>query len=172
MIIPANISITKIINRYSILLFILILLILVFPEMIISNTDTVIVRIISIFLIIYYAKFNIYYGLVMCLFIIFLNYKKTSITEGARNRRSSNKGSMIKAPNTNLAAMLDKKIKDEVAKQLSQVKQGPTGPEGPAGPNGDKGPTGPTGPTGENGQPGLQGPTGPIGETGPSSINR
>ena len=107
----------------------------------------------------------------MCLFIIFLNYKKTSITEGARNRRS-NKGSVIKAPNTNLAAMLDTKIKQEVAKQLSEVKQGPTGPEGPAGPNGDKGPTGPTGPTGENGQPGLQGPTGPIGETGPSSINR
>jgi len=171
MIIPANISITKINNKYSILLFILILLVLVFPEMIISNTDTVIVRIISIFLIIYYTKFNIYYGLVMCLFIIFLNYKKTSITEGARNRRS-NKGSVNKAPNTNLAAMLDTKIKQEVTKQLAKVKQGPTGPEGPAGPNGDKGPTGPTGSTGENGQPGLQGPTGPIGETGPSSINR
>jgi hypothetical protein len=111
----------------------------------------------------------------MCLFIIFLNYKKTSIIEGARNRRSSNKGSVNKAPNTKVAAMLDTKIKQEVTKQLAEVKQGPAGPAGPTGSTGstgDKGPTGSTGPTGEVGEVGIRGPTGPIGETGPSSINR
>jgi hypothetical protein len=150
-----NIPIKKISNRYNILLFILILLTLVFPNIIISNSDNIVVRIISILLIIYYTKFNIYYGLVMCLFIIFINFKKF--------QKPVNKEGL----KINPLKAIDDKIKKEVEKQLADVKQGPPGPTGPTGEKGEKGATGTVGATGPIG---LRGPTGPIGETGPPNI--
>jgi len=156
------------INKYSIFLFILIVISILFPNMIISKTDTIVGRIISIFLIIYYTKFNIYYGLVMCLLIIFFNFKNSIHKEGFDDVKEIVRNEV----NKQIA---------ELTKQLESVKQGPTGPTGSTGstgptgstgstgPTGNKGSTGPTGDTGKNGQ---QGPTGPIGEAGPPAIEK
>lgn len=148
----------KLINKANIFLFILILITILFPKMIISNIETFLFRIISILLIVYYTKYNIYYGLVMCLYIIFLNYKNFNNRENFDSHNAFN--------------VIDQKIKEEVNRQIDKVKQGPpglTGKDGPIGPKGDKGNTGPTG---ESGLMGLQGPTGPIGETGPPYIEK
>jgi len=73
----------KLINTYNIFILIFIALTVIFPNIIVNNTDNILIRIICVLLIIYYTKFNIYYGLFMCLFIILLNYKKSiSIFEG------------------------------------------------------------------------------------------
>ena len=146
-------------NKYSIFLFILIVITLLFPNMIMSNTDTIVVRIISIFLIIYYTKFNIYYGLVMCLLIIFFNFKNSIHKEGFDDVKDI----IRKEVNKQIA---------EVTKQLESVKEGPTGPAGTTGPTGSTGATGSTGPTGDTGKIGQQGPTGPIGDTGPPAIEK
>ena len=148
----------KLVNKPNIFLFILILLTILFPKIIISNINTILFRIFSIFLIVYYTKFNIYYGLVMCLYVIFLNYKKFNNRENFDLNNQYN--------------YIDTKIKEEVARQIDKVKQGPTGPTGKDGPIGPKGDKGNTGPTGEVGLMGLQGPTGPIGETGPPFIEK
>ena len=148
----------KLINKPNIFLFILILITILFPKMIVSNIETFLFRIISILLIVYYTKYNIYYGLVMCLYIIFLNYKKFNKIENFDSHNAFN--------------VIDQKIKEEVARQIDKVKQGPTGPTGKDGPTGPKGDKGNTGPTGEAGLMGLQGPTGPIGETGPPYIEK
>jgi len=150
------------INNYSIFLFILIVITIIFPKMIISNTHTIMGRIISIFLIIYYTKFNIYYGLVMCLFIIFFNFKNSIQKEGFDDVKEIVRNEV----NKQIA---------EVTKQLESVKQGPTGPAGstgPTGPTGFTGDKGSTGPTGDTGKIGQQGPTGPIGEAGPPAIEK
>lgn len=150
------------INKYSIFLFILIVITILFPKMIISNTDTIVVRIISIFLIIYYTKFNIYYGLVMCLLIIFFNFKNSIHKEGFDDVKDI----VRKEVNKQIA---------EVTKQLESVKEGPTGPAGstgPTGPTGLKGDKGSTGPTGEPGKTGQQGPSGPTGDTGPPAMEK
>jgi len=115
--------------------------------------DTIAIRFISIFLIVYYTKFNIYYGLAMSLFIISLNY--------------INFNTSIEGYSTN--NIIKEMIIEEVTKQIDKVKEGPTGPIGIMGPAGIRGPTGPTG---ESGPMGLQGPTGPIGETGPPYIEK
>lgn len=148
----------KLINKHNIFLFILILITILFPKMIVSNIETFLFRIISILLIVYYTKYNIYYGLVMCLYIIFLNYKKFNNRENFDSHNAFN--------------VIDQKIKEEVNRQIDKVKQGPPGPTGKDGPIGPKGDKGNTGPTGESGLMGLQGPTGPIGETGPPYIEK
>jgi hypothetical protein len=148
----------KLINIYNILLFVLIIFIILFPNFISDNSENIFMRIISIVLIIYYTKYNIYYGLGMCLIVIFLNYRKTV---GIENFDKKNK---IKS--------IETKIKEEVAKQVDKVKMGPTGPTGKDGPTGPTGPRGNTGPSGEVGPMGIQGPTGPIGETGPAYIEK
>jgi hypothetical protein len=145
----------KWINIYNILLFVLIIFIILFPKFISDNSENIFMRIISIVLIIYYTKYNIYYGLGMCLIVIFLNYRKTV---GIENFDKKNK---IKS--------IETKIKEEVAKQVDKVKMGPTGKDGPTGPTG---PRGNTGPSGEVGPIGIPGPTGPIGETGPAYIEK
>jgi hypothetical protein len=94
----------------------------------------------------------------MCLYIIFLNYKKFNNRENFDNNNAFN--------------FIEIKVKEEVARQIDKVKQGPTGPTGKEGPIGPKGDKGNTGPTGEVGLMGLQGPTGPIGETGPPFIEK
>jgi hypothetical protein len=148
----------KFVNKPNIFLFILIVLTILFPKIIISNINTFLFRSISIFIIVYYTKYNIYYGLVMCLYIIFLNYKKFNNTENFDSNNAFN--------------VIDQKIKEEVSRQIDKVKQGPTGPTGKDGPIGPKGDKGNTGPTGEAGLMGIQGPTGPIGETGPQYIEK
>lgn len=148
----------KLINKPNIFLFILILITILFPKMIVSNIETFLFRIISILLIVYYTKYNIYYGLVMCLYIIFLNYKKFNNRENFDSHNAFN--------------VIDQKIKEEVNRQIDKVKQGPPGPTGKDGPIGPKGDKGNTGPTGEAGLMGIQGPTGPIGETGPPYIEK
>ena len=148
----------KLINKPNIFLFILILITILFPKMIVSNIETFLFRIISILLIVYYTKYNIYYGLVMCLYIIFLNYKKFNNRENFDSHNAFN--------------VIDQKIKEEVNRQIDKVKQGPPGPTGKDGPTGPKGEKGNTGPTGEVGLMGIQGPTGPIGETGPPYIEK
>jgi hypothetical protein len=150
------------INKYSIFLFILIVISILFPNMIISKTDTIVGRIISIFLIIYYTKFNIYYGLVMCLLIIFFNFKNSIHKEGFDDVKEIVRNEV----NKQIA---------EVTKQLESVKQGPTGPTGstgPTGPTGTTGNKGSTGPTGDTGKNGQQGPTGPIGPIGEPPANK
>jgi len=148
----------KLVNKPNIFLFILILLTILFPKIIISNINTILFRIFSIFLIVYYTKYNIYYGLVMCLYVIFLNYKKFNNRETFDSNNAFN--------------FIEIKVKEEVARQIDKVKQGPTGPTGKEGPTGPTGNKGSTGPTGEAGIMGLQGPTGPIGETGPPFIEK
>ena len=156
----------KFINKPNVFLFIIIIITLLFPKMIVSNIDTFLFRIITILLIVYYTKYNIYYGLGICLYIIFLNYKKFNNKENF---------------NDNSVKIIEEKIKEEVTRQIDKVKEGPTGPtgkDGSTGPTGKDGSTGPTGdkgstgPTGEAGIMGLQGPTGPIGETGPQYIEK
>ena len=150
------------INKYSIFLFILIVISILFPNMIISKTHTIVGRIISIFLIIYYTKFNIYYGLVMCLLIIFFNFKNSIHKEGFDDVKEIVRNEV----NKQIA---------EVTKQLESVKQGPTGPTGstgPTGPTGTTGNKGSTGPTGDTGKIGQQGPTGPIGPIGEPPANK
>ena len=147
----------KFINKPNIFLFILILLTILFPKIIISNINTFLFRSISIFLIVYYTKYNIYYGLVMCLYVIFLNCKKFNKKENF---------------NDNSVKIIEEKIKQEVTRQIDKVKEGPTGPTGKDGSTGPTGDKGNTGPTGEAGIMGLQGPTGPIGETGPQYIEK
>jgi hypothetical protein len=148
----------KFINKPNVFLFIIIIITLLFPKMIVSNIDTFLFRIITILIIVYYTKYNIYYGLVMCLYVIFLNYKKFNNRENFDNNNAFN--------------FIEIKVKEEVARQIDKVKQGPTGPKGKEGPTGPTGDKGSTGPTGEAGIMGLQGPTGPIGETGPQYIEK
>jgi len=94
----------------------------------------------------------------MCLYVIFLNYKKFNNRENFDSNNAFN--------------FIEIKVKEEVARQIDKVKQGPTGPTGKDGPIGPKGDKGNTGPVGEIGPMGLQGPTGPIGETGPPYIEK
>jgi hypothetical protein len=147
----------KFINKPNVFLFIIIIITLLFPKMIVSNIDTFLFRIITILLIVYYTKYNIYYGLGICLYIIFLNYKKFNNKENF---------------NDNSVKIIEEKIKEEVTRQIDKVKEGPTGPTGKDGSTGPTGDKGSTGPTGEAGIMGLQGPTGPIGETGPQYIEK
>ena len=113
----------KLINKYNIFIFILILLTIVFPKMIIENTDNILIRIICVLLIIYYTKYNIYYGLGMCLFIILLNYKKSTIIfEGYTNKQVNDK---IKAAVDEEDAKIQKQLKEI---QLTPGPKGDTGP--------------------------------------------
>jgi hypothetical protein len=154
----------KLINIYNILLFVLIIFIILFPNFISDNSENIFMRIISIVLIIYYTKYNIYYGLGMCLIVIFLNYRKTVGIENFVNKNNKKYSKFNQS--------IDIKIKEEVARQIDKVKVGPTGPTGKDGPTGPTGPRGNTGPSGEVGPMGIQGPTGPIGETGPAYIEK
>ena len=121
------------INKFSILFFITILLYVIFPNLFSQNTHTIPRRIIEIILIITYTKFNLYYGLAMCLFILFIKFRHSySEAFGIDNDF----------------------IKDEIARQLKD-KVGPTGPTGPTGERGSEGKQGPTGIQGPRGEPGL-----------------
>jgi hypothetical protein len=117
------------INKFSILFFIIILLYVIFPNLFSNNTNTIFRRIIEIVLIIIYTKFNIYYGLAMCLFILFIKFRHSyRETFGIDNDF----------------------IKDEIARQLKD-KVGPTGPTGERGAEGKQGPEGRQGARGEPG---------------------
>ena len=117
------------INKFSILFFIIILLYVIFPNIFSQNTNTIFRRMIEIILIITYAKFNLYYGLAMCLFILFIKFRHSySEAFGIDNDF----------------------IKEEIARQLKD-KVGPTGPTGERGPEGKRGPEGIQGPRGEPG---------------------
>jgi len=117
------------INKFSILFFIIILLYVIFPNLFSNNTNTIFRRIIEIVLIIIYTKFNIYYGLAMCLFILFIKFRHSyRETFGIDNDF----------------------IKDEIARQLKD-KVGPTGPTGERGAEGKQGPDGRQGARGEPG---------------------
>lgn len=117
------------INKFSILFFIIIVLYLIFPNLFSQTTHTILRRIIEITLIITYTKFNLYYGLAMCLFILFVKFRHSySEAFGIDNDF----------------------IKEEIARQLKD-KVGPTGPTGETGPEGKRGPTGIQGPRGEPG---------------------
>ena len=63
------------INKFSILFFIIIVLYVLFPSIFSNNANTIFRRMIEIILIIIYTKFNIYYGLAMCLFILFIKFR-------------------------------------------------------------------------------------------------
>ena len=118
------------INKFSILFFIIILLYVIFPNLFSQNTHTIPRRIVEIILIITYTKFNLYYGLAMCLYILFIKFRHSySESFGIDNDF----------------------IKDEIARQLKD-KVGPTGPTGERGPEGKRGPEGIKG---ERGEPGL-----------------
>jgi hypothetical protein len=162
----------KLINKYNIFIFILILLTIVLPNIIIDNIDSIVLRIFSIFLIIYYTKYSVYYGLAMCLFVIFLNYIKSRF--------------MLELLTANENIEIEEKIKDSITKYDSKLKtliddikmkEGPTGPTGDTGATGPIGPIGPIGivgskgdrgPRGHRGLKGDIGPKGDIGNTGPS----
>jgi hypothetical protein len=117
------------INKFSILFFIIILLYVIFPNLFSNNTNTIFRRIIEIVLIIIYTKFNVYYGLAMCLFILYIKFRHSyRETFGIDNDF----------------------IKDEIARQLKD-KVGPTGPTGERGPEGKQGPDGKQGARGEPG---------------------
>lgn len=142
----------KLINKYNIFIFILILLTIVLPNIIIDNIDSIVLRMFSIFLIIYYTKYSVYYGLAMCLFVIFLNYKKsTMIFEGISNREVNK---IIKKAIDEEDAKIQKQLKEI---QLTPGPKGDTGPIGPKGDKGDKGEIGPIGFVGPTGPPGPQG---------------
>ena len=118
------------INKFSILFFIIILLYVIFPNLFSQNTHTIPRRIVEIILIITYTKFNLYYGLAMCLYILFIKFRHSySESFGIDNDF----------------------IKDEIARQLKD-KVGPTGPTGERGPEGKRGAEGIKG---ERGEPGL-----------------
>ena len=118
------------INKFSILFFVIILLYVIFPNLFSQTTHTIPRRIIEIILIITYTKFNLYYGLAMCLYILFIKFRHSySESFGIDNDF----------------------IKDEIARQLKD-KVGPTGPTGERGPEGKRGPEGIKG---ERGEPGL-----------------
>jgi hypothetical protein len=121
------------INKFSILFFIIIVLYVLFPTIFSNNANTIVRRMIEIILIIIYTKFNIYYGLAMCLFIIFINFRHSYIEMFGINNDF---------------------IKDEIARQLKD-KVGPTGPRGPTGERGPEGKQGPEGRQGARGEPGL-----------------
>lgn len=117
------------INKFSILFFIIILLYVIFPNLFSNNTNTIFRRIIEIVLIIIYTEFNLYYGLAMCLFILFIKFRHSyRETFGVDNDF----------------------IKDEIARQLKD-KVGPTGPTGERGAEGKQGPDGRQGARGEPG---------------------
>lgn len=121
------------INKFSILFFIIIVIYVLFPNIFSKNVNTIVRRMIEIILIIIYTKFNIYYGLAMCLFIIFINFRHSySESFGIDNDF----------------------IKDEIARQLKD-KVGPTGPRGPTGERGPEGKQGTEGKQGARGEPGL-----------------
>jgi len=121
------------INKFSILFFIIIVLYVLFPNIFSNNVNTIFRRMIEIILIITYTKFNIYYGLAMCLFIILINFRHSCIERFGID---------------------DEFIKDEIARQLKD-KVGPTGPRGPTGETGPEGKRGPEGRQGARGEPGL-----------------
>lgn len=121
------------INKFSILFFIIIVLYVLFPSIFSNNANTIVRRMIEIILIITYTKFNIYYGLAMCLFIIFINFRHSYIERFDIDNEF---------------------IKDEIARQLKD-KVGPTGPRGPTGETGPEGKRGPEGRPGARGEPGL-----------------
>ena len=165
----------KLINRYNIIFFILLLLIIVFPNFITSYIDILVIRIFSILLIIYYTKYNIYYGLGMCLLVILLNYNKSRFT---LELLTANENAEIEQKITDAVTKYDSKMKtviDEI-----KMKEGPTGATGargdtgPIGPigivgaNGDTGPIGSRGPRGYRGLQGIVGAKGDTGPTGPS----
>jgi|UniRef100_A0A6C0LR99 hypothetical protein len=121
------------VNKFSIIFFIIIVLYVLFPNIFSNNANTIVRRMIEIIFIITYTKFNIYYGLAMCLLIIFINFRHSYIeTFGIDNDF----------------------IKDEIARQLKD-KVGPTGPRGPTGETGREGKQGPEGRQGARGEPGL-----------------
>jgi hypothetical protein len=118
------------INKFSILFFIIILLYVIFPNLFSNNTNTIFRRIIEIVFIIIYTKFNLYYGLAMCIFILFIKFRNSyRETFGIDDNEF---------------------IKDEIARQLKD-KVGPTGPTGQRGPEGKRGPEGIQGARGEPG---------------------
>jgi len=121
------------INKFSILFFIIIVLYVLFPNIFSNNVNTIFRRMIEIILIITYTKFNIYYGLAMCLFIILINFRHSYIERFGIDNEF---------------------IKDEIARQLKD-KVGPTGPRGPTGETGPEGKRGPEGRPGARGEPGL-----------------
>ena len=117
------------INKFSILFFIIILLYVIFPNLFSNNTNTIFRRIIEIVMIIIYTKFNLYYGLAMCIFILFIKFRHSyRETFGIDNDF----------------------IKDEIARQLKD-KVGPTGPTGERGAEGKQGSDGRQGARGEPG---------------------
>ena len=121
------------INKFSILFFIIIVLYVIFPTIFSNNANTIVRRMIEIILIITYTKFNIYYGLAMCLFIIFIKFRHSYIETFDIDNDF---------------------IKDEIARQLKD-KVGPTGPRGPTGETGPEGKQGPEGRQGARGEPGI-----------------
>jgi hypothetical protein len=130
------------INKFSILFFIIILLYVIFPNLFSNNANTIFRRIIEIVLIIIYTKFNIYYGLAMCLFILFIKFRHSyRETFGIDN-------------DVKTFGIDNDFIKDEIARQLKD-KVGPTGPRGPTGETGPEGKQGPEGRQGARGEPGL-----------------
>jgi hypothetical protein len=154
------------INKFSILFFIIILLYVIFPNLFSNNTNTIFRRIIEIVLIIIYTKFNIYYGLAMCLFILFIKFRHSyRETFGIDNdvktfsidkdvKKAQEEAALKRAQED--AAKADVKtfgidkdfIKDEIARQLKD-KVGPTGERGA------EGKQGPEGRQGARGEPGL-----------------
>jgi hypothetical protein len=130
------------INKFSILFFIIILLYVIFPNLFSNNANTIFRRIIEIVLIIIYTKFNIYYGLAMCIFILFIKFRHSyRETFGIDN-------------DVKTFGIDNDFIKDEIARQLKD-KVGPTGPRGPTGETGPEGKQGPEGRQGARGEPGL-----------------
>lgn len=117
------------INKFSILFFIIIVIYVLFPAIFSNNVNTIVRRMIEIILIIIYTKFNVYYGLAMCLFILYIKFRHSY-------RETFD---------------IDKDfIKDEIARQLKD-KVGPTGPTGERGTEGKQGPEGRQGARGESG---------------------
>lgn len=126
------------INKFSILFFIIIVIYVLFPAIFSNNVNTIVRRMIEIILIIIYTKFNIYYGLAMCLFILFIKFRHSY-------RETFGIDNDVKTFG------IDKDfIKDEIARQLKD-KVGPTGPTGERGAEGKQGPEGRQGARGEPG---------------------
>jgi len=160
----------KLINKYNVILLIFILLTIAFPKIIIDNMDNIYIRLFSVFLIIYYTKYNICYGLFICLFIILLNYYKTTIffeeyknrhRHRHRNRNINQRRNQNQIPKA-VSIAIKTAIKNEDAKIQKQLKKIKTKP-GPKGRPGPRGPKGSKGEKGELGPIGFVGPTGPAG---------
>jgi hypothetical protein len=153
-------------NRYNIFILSILLLSLFFYKEITENKTIILVRITEIIVILYVSLYNKYYGLFVCILILFIH--NMNIVEGLTDHLwgYDDKGNMKYKESQNYLLKLynydayeyNENIlqkypffpyENSSKKNLINLKgvSGPKGPMGEIGPMGPMGPTGPTGPT-------------------------